>query len=219
MLSVSVHTGSISGMDGVFMFKLFKTCIFCLLAAFLIWFGTVLNDRQTLNGDVIRFHVVADSDSPEDQAVKLEVKDAIVSYLQEKLEPFTDIDQVKAYLNTHLDALREVAEETLERLGVRQKVSVSFEEEAFPVRHYDTFKLPSGIYQSLRIRIGEAQGKNWWCVVFPSLCLPSTTEDFRDTAVGSGFSENLTDTLEKPYQIRFFLLDWWGRVENFLFRR
>jgi stage II sporulation protein R len=179
----------------------------------------LLRDKEQLRDQILRLHVVADSDSPEDQAVKLEVKDAIVSYLQEKLEPFTDIDQVKAYLNTHLDALREVAEETLERLGVRQKVSVSFEEEAFPVRHYDTFKLPSGIYQSLRIRIGEAQGKNWWCVVFPTLCAPRTGEEFRDVAAGSGFSDTLGQTLsnDEGYEVRVFFLDLLGWLENKFF--
>ncbi len=176
----------------------------------------LLRDKEQLREQIVRLHVVADSDSAEDQAVKLEVKDAIVTYLQEKLEGFTDIDQVKAYLSSHLEALKEVAEETLERLGVKDRVSVSFEEEAFPVRYYDTFKLPSGIYQSLRIRIGQAQGKNWWCVVFPTLCIPQTGEEFQDVAAGSGFSDTLSQTLsnEEGYEVRFFLLDLLGWLEN-----
>ena len=176
----------------------------------------LLRDKEQLREGIVRLHVVADSDSAQDQAVKMEVKDAIVAYLQEKLEPFTDMDQVKAYLSTHLEALQEVAEETLERLGVKDRVSVSFEEEAFPVRYYDTFKLPSGIYQSLRIRIGEAQGQNWWCVVFPTLCIPQTGEEFRDVAAGSGFSDTLSQTLsnEDGFEVRFFLLDLLGWLEN-----
>ena len=176
----------------------------------------LLRDKEQLREQIVRLHVVADSDSAQDQAVKLEVKDAIVAYLQEKLEGLTDIDLVKEYLNTHLEALKEVAEETLERLGVKDRVSVSFEEEAFPVRYYDTFKLPSGIYQSLRIRIGQAQGKNWWCVVFPTLCVPQTGEEFQDVAAGSGFSDTLSQTLsnEDGYEVRFFLLDLLGWLEN-----
>ena len=96
----------------------------------------LLRDKQQLREQIVRLHVVAESDSAEDQAVKLKVKDAIVAYLDDKLEGLTDIDQVKAYLSSHLEDLQEVAEETLERLGVKEKVSVSFEEEAFPVRNH-----------------------------------------------------------------------------------
>ena len=176
----------------------------------------LLRDKEQLREQIVRLHVVANSDAAEDQAVKLEVKDAIVSYLQEKLEGMTDIEQVKSYLSEHLEELRVLAEATLERLGVREKVCVSFEKEAFPVRYYDTFKLPSGVYQSLRIRIGQAQGRNWWCVVFPSLCVPQTGEEFRDVAAGSGFTDDLSRTLngETGYEVRFFLLDLLGWLEN-----
>ena len=179
----------------------------------------LLRDKEQLRERIVRLHVVADSDSEEDQSVKLEVKDAVVAYLQEKLEGLTDIEQVKTYLSTHLEALQEVAQETLERLGIKERVSVSFEEEAFPIRYYDTFKLPSGIYQSLRIRIGQAQGKNWWCVVFPTLCVPQSEEEFDDVAAGSGFSDTLSNTLsnEGGYEVRFFLLDLLGWLENNIF--
>jgi len=87
------------------------------------------------------------------------------------------------------------------------------------VRNYDTFRLPAGVYESLRIVIGEGEGKNWWCVVFPELCLPATAEGFESVAVGSGFSEALSGALtgETQYEIRFFLLDCFGRLENFFF--
>ena len=89
------------------------------------------------------------------------------------------------------------------------------------MRQYDTFALPSGVYESLRISIGEAQGKNWWCVVFPSLCMPAVGENFSDAAAGAGFDDGLTNTLQqkKGYEIRFFLLDWLGWLENLLFRK
>ena len=179
----------------------------------------LLRDKEQLRQSIVRLHVVADSDSEKDQAVKLEVKDAIVAYLHEKLEGLTDIEQVKAYLSKHLQALQEVAEQTLERLGVKDRVSVSFEEEAFPVRYYDTFKLPSGVYQSLRIKIGAAEGKNWWCVVFPTLCVPHSGEEFENVAAGSGFSDTLSRTLsnEEGCEVRFFLLDLLGWLENKIF--
>ena len=97
---------------------------------------------------------------------------------------------------------------------------MTFDREAFPVRHYDSFSLPSGVYHSLRISLGSAQGQNWWCVVFPRLCLPAAGEDFQEVAAGGGFSQPLTDTLtqKEGYRIRFFTLDLLGRIENFFFR-
>ena len=104
-------------MDGVFMFKLFKTCVFCLLAAFLVWFGTVLADRQTLNENVIRFHVVADSDAAEDQAVKLKIRDAVVEYLQPVLAELPTAEEARAWLEAHLQEIKAVADWILAENG------------------------------------------------------------------------------------------------------
>ena len=179
---------------------------------------TVLRDKEQIKENLVRLHVVANSDSAEDQAVKLQVRDAVVEYLNAEMADFQDIEQVKAYLSENLQILQEIARQALNDLGIPDEVTVSFEQEAFPIRHYDTFSLPSGVYQSLRIRIGEAEGKNWWCVVFPTLCIPSTQEGFRDVAAGSGFSSELSDTLsgEEGYEVRFFFLDLLGRLENIL---
>jgi stage II sporulation protein R len=92
--------------------------------------------------------------------------------------------------------------------------------EEFSKRVYDTFSLPAGLYESLRIIIGEGEGKNWWCVVFPELCLPATSEGFEETASCAGFPDALTAALEgeEGYEIRFFLLDVLGRLENLIHR-
>ena len=92
--------------------------------------------------------------------------------------------------------------------------------EVFDIRHYDTFSLPAGVYHSLRIIIGEGQGKNWWCVSFPSLCLPATTAGFSDTAVSAGFSAPLVKSLSgnENYEIHFFFLNQLGKLENILFQ-
>ena len=97
---------------------------------------------------------------------------------------------------------------------------VSFLKEEFPSRDYDTFSLPSGIYQSLRVTIGEGEGRNWWCVVFPTLCMGASVWDVEEGAAGGGFSQELTDTItgQKEYKIRFYLLDVLGRLENFFHR-
>ena len=90
--------------------------------------------------------------------------------------------------------------------------------EEFATRYYDTFTLPAGIYEALRITIGEGEGQNWWCVVFPTLCVGATVEEFEETAHCAGFSDGLTGALtgEDGYEVRFFFLDALGKLENFL---
>jgi stage II sporulation protein R len=200
------------------MFKLLKTCIFCLLAAFLVWFGTVLADRQALNDNVIRFHVVANSDSEEDQAVKLQIRDTVMDYLEPIIGELPTAEEAKAWLQEHLEEIKKIADAVLKQHGFSKTASVSLRQEAFDTRFYDTFTMPAGTYDALRITVGEGQGQNWWCVVFPQLCLPAVSEDFEDTAAGAGFSDSLTGALEGEYQVRFFLLDCLGWLENFLFR-
>lgn len=193
-----------------------------LAAAFtaLVMLGMLIADRQRLERDLIRLHVVANSDSGEDQAVKLQVRDAILANLDAQIGSFTDIDQAKAYLAAHLPELERIANQVLEQAGFAERAAVSLTDEEFPTRQYDTFSLPAGIYQSLRVVIGEGEGKNWWCVVFPSLCYGATSADVEDMAVSAGFSDPLANTLtrEDGYEIRFFLLDCLGRVENFFHR-
>ena len=184
----------------------------------LVWVGMLIADRQKLRQELIRLHVVAASDSKEDQAVKLEVRDAVIGALQRELENFRDVDQAKAYLEENLPKIQTIANEVLHQAGFDRNVTVSLCVEEFTTRFYDTFTLPAGLYESLRIVIGEGEGQNWWCVVFPSLCLPATSEGFEDVACGAGFSDTLTDTLEGDHEIRFFFLDALGTLENFLHR-
>ena len=200
--------------------KLAKRVILCLCAAALVWCGALLADRQRLNEDLIRLHVVANSDSEEDQSVKLLVRDAVVSSLEGDLKKLGDVREAKAYLQENLTKIQAVANETLERAGFDQTAVVTLCREAFDTREYDTFSLPAGVYESLRIVIGEGEGHNWWCVVFPTLCLSATTEGFEDTAAAAGFPDSLSAVLEgeKGYEVRFYLLDAMGRLENILFQ-
>jgi len=182
---------------------------------------TAVAQKRTLKESVIRFHVVAHSDDPQDQQLKLLVRDAILERLQPAVVALPDMASAKTYLQENLHQIQEIADNALIAAGSDQRSQVTLEQEAFGVRQYDTFALPSGVYESLRISIGEAQGKNWWCVVFPSLCMPAVGESFSDAAAGAGFDDGLTNTLQqkKGYEIRFFLLDWLGWLENLFFRK
>ena len=197
--------------------KITKILCTSILLLTVLWLADVVKDRQVLSRDLIRLHVVADSDSDSDQQIKLLVRDRITAYLQGEMTSQVSTEEAKAYLQAHLPQLEAEANAVLEEAGVMDRARVTLTREAFPQRHYDTFSLPAGVYESLRITIGQGEGKNWWCVIFPSLCLPAAGEDMADTAAGAGFDDALTGSLqgEKTYQVRFFLLDCFGWLQNF----
>ena len=198
--------------------KAWKQLGVCFLAVMIVWTWALIRDRQMLRQELVRLHVVAASDSAEDQAVKLQVKDAVVNSLKDDLQKLHSAEEASAYLQENLPKIEALSNCVLREAGCDDVANVSLKLEEFPTRDYDTFSLPAGIYQALRITIGEGEGHNWWCVAFPGLCLPATTSGFEDAASCAGLSDGLTATLEeKPgYEIRFWLLDALGRLENFL---
>ncbi len=216
----AVHTGSISVWAVFFMRKLLRRFTFCLLLVVSVWCGSILADRAVLNEELIRLHVVANSDSEQDQNIKLQVRDAVTESLKSDLEKVGDVEAAKAYLQENLPKIQNIANQTLEKAGFDGQAVVTLCKEAFDTRYYDTFSLPAGVYEALRITIGEGAGKNWWCVVFPSLCIPATTDGFSEVAAGAGFSESLNSALtgEETYEVRFYLLDAVGRIQNILFQ-
>ena len=130
-----------------------------------------------------------------------------------------DVEQARAYLQANLPKIQAIANQALEAAGCDCEAVVTLCREAFDTRYYDTFTLPAGVYEALRITIGAGEGQNWWCVAFPTLCLSATSEGFEAEAAGAGFPDSLTGALagEPEYEVRFFLLDALGKLEN-LFR-
>ena len=173
-------------------------------------------DSQALHDQLLRLHVVGASDSKEDQDVKLLVRDAVLRSLEEGLEDLTDPQEAYDYVQRMLPKVESAANRCLEAAGFSDTVAVSLTEEAFPTREYDTFSLPAGVYKALRVVIGEGEGKNWWCVVFPQLCM-GTEAEFVETASVAGLDRELTETLEGDYELRFWLLEKLGEVKNRLF--
>ena len=180
----------------------------------------MLTDRKQLHDGLIRFHVVANSDSEEDQFIKYSVRDAVLESIHMDLMRISDVQEAKEYLQANLPKIRRIVDNTLETLGFEGGCQISLCREAFDIRHYDTFSLPAGVYDSLRIVIGNGQGRNWWCVSFPTLCIPATAKGFSDVAVSSGFSKPLAETLagSEDYEIRFFFLNQLGKLENIFFQ-
>lgn len=201
-------------MDGVFMKKCIKIFVSACLLLSVIGIVDVYMDKKALQDNLIRLHVVGNSNSREDQEIKLQVKDAVVAYLQPLVKDFSDKEQAMVFIAENLTSIQQVANGILEECGVSDRAKVYLRTEAFGTRKYETFSLPAGVYDSLKIQIGEGKGKNWWCVVFPSLCLPATSEGFHDTAVSVGFNNELGNTLAGGKNLRFFILDCLGRIEN-----
>lgn len=199
--------------------RLFKIVSVSLAILLTLSVVSALQDGHTLEEGLIRLHVKANSDTPEDQSLKMQVKDAVTEKLSAALENVVDVEQAESWLRENLGTIQTWAQDALERLGSTQQATVTLEKEAFPTRKYDTFSLPAGIYQALRITLGEGEGQNWWCVVFPSLCQSVTTADFQEAAQAAGFSERVTDTVTEngaAYEVRFWLLDFLGKVKNAL---
>jgi len=217
----AVYTEGISVWTVFFMAKLVKRVGLCLALAAMVWFGGLLADRRKLSEDLIRLHVVADSDSAEDQDIKLLVRDAVLRSLEQDLKNMASMEQARAYLQENLPRIQSIANDVLEAAGMDADAAVSLCREAFDTRTYDTFSLPAGVYESLRIVIGAGEGHNWWCVVFPSLCLPATSDGFAQAAQTAGFPDGLSGTLagEDACALRFYLLDAMGKLENRFFGR
>lgn len=126
--------------------------------------------QQELAREVFRFHVLANSDSKEDQALKMEVKEAIISYMEEELPESDSVETTKKWANQNLKKIEEVAKEIVKREGYTYSIHAEVTTCDFPDKTYGDITFPAGEYEALRVEIGEAKGQNWWCVLFPNLC-------------------------------------------------
>lgn len=131
--------------------------------------------QQHLAGEVLRFHVVANSDSDEDQKLKLQVRDAVLDYFADEMPESGDASQAAAWAREHTDEIEEVGRETLAEAGSDETVSAAVTTCFFPDKTYGDVTFPAGNYEALRVEIGAAEGHNWWCVLYPNLCFLDST--------------------------------------------
>lgn len=167
--------------------------------------------QKALAERLVRLHVVASSDSPEDQAVKLRVRDAVLAQAGLWLEGVEDRQQALEILHAHLPELARIGAETA---GEGVAVTASLEREAwFPTKEYGDFALPAGNYTALRITLGEGEGRNWWCVVFPPLCLGAVSETAAERA--GSFSDGqlrLITGESEGYVVKFRAMELWDAL-------
>ncbi len=191
-------------------------------AALFLAFGLTLTagtwasaSEAALAGQVLRLHVIANSDSDRDQALKLEVRDAVLAQAAPYLEGADSQQAAEAALAPHLDELAQTGRDVLAQAGRDDAVAVSITDTWFPTKAYDGFSLPAGQYRALRVVIGEGRGQNWWGVVFPPLCLGSVTEESVETAAGEALSEDqvaLITGQDGGYVLKFRFIEWWGEL-------
>ena len=186
------------------------------LAAFLASGAAALGSRDAIADKVVRLHVLANSDSEEDQALKLKVRDRVLERATELLEQSENRDQAEECLAEALPELEALAAEEIAANGYDYPVTARLEETSFPTKEYDGFTLPAGKDLALRVVIGEGAGQNWWCVVFPPLCTAASSDVAR-TAMAAGLTEEevgLITEEDQGYVLKFKAVEWWEAMRE-----
>lgn len=196
--------------------------VFCVLTLIAVTLYAVLptGEESALYDGFIRLHVIANSDSEEDQALKLKVRDAILEDVSVLLRDCPDQKRANEILAANTDRLVSTASATVQAEGSTDTVTVLLGKEYYPTRGYDGMRLPAGVYQSLRVCIGNAEGHNWWCVLFPPLCI--RTAEPETQLVEAGFTQGqiriLTENENPRYVLKFRFLEmfaeWKNRFDN-----
>ena len=183
-----------------------RVLIFGLLLAVVLSMAAGFdNECETVRENVLRLHILANSDSEEDQALKLRVRDAVLRETAADFAAAGDREDTVKTAGRLLTKMKTAAEKTLEEAGCRDTVRVSMVNMYFETREYDGAILPAGYYDAVRIELGAAEGHNWWCVLFPQLCIGTATEGPE--------LEQIEKLAEGPeYRLSFALVEWLERL-------
>lgn len=195
--------------------KAWEIALLIGLAVFLLSGALSLQTQEVLSDKVVRLHVLANSDSTEDQDLKLQVRDTVLERATELLEQSADRKEAEGLLRGNLLELERLAEKEIHSNGYDYSVTAELSNTNFPTRKYDGFTMPAGEYLALRIVIGEGKGQNWWCVVFPPLCTAVTT-DVSMTALAAGLSEEEVNLItgEQGYILKLKVVEFWEALQG-----
>lgn len=185
-----------------------RKCLECALGAALVlslftgaYFAKLNAVCAEVRADTLRLHVVANSDSEQDQALKLQVRDRMLGEVDALFENAENQAEALQTARRYLPQLQAAAQRAVKACGSEETVRVKLVRMHFPVTHYSTFSLPAGEYDALRVELGQAKGHNWFCVLYPGLCLPSAEKASYPT-------EEETKLVAGQYEFRFAILDW-----------
>ena len=223
MTENTVHTVASLQEGGVFLrlerkkrLRRWEAALLLALAGWMLLSCRAGYQETELASKVLRLHVLANSDSEADQRRKLQVRDAVLKEAEGYLSGCASVPEARGRLTSHLQDLADTGAEALALAGSRDPVTVSLERAWFPTKGYRDVSLPAGEYQALRVKIGRAEGHNWWCVLFPPLTADAVTErsevtlkeglDREDVALITGADET--------YVLRFKCLEWFGALRK-----
>lgn len=184
-----------------------------VIMAFIILSVLPVHGEEEIYDDLVRLHVIANSDSEEDQTLKLQVRDSIIAAMTDTMNSAHSAEDAAALINASLDEIEETARAAVAEAGYSYDVSAVIGKETYPRRQYGEISLPAGEYTSLRVIIGEGEGHNWWCVLFPPICTAAamgdgaSEEDYISAGLtGDQYALIKNDSAPK-YKVRFKLLE------------
>lgn len=194
--------------------RLFRSVIFALTFCFILMLVPFEGQCREISDKVFRVHILANSDSEADQKLKLRVRDALVNAGEEILKDVDSKEEAERLIEKNIPKLKSIAENVVFQNGYDYPIDLEITNMYFDTRHYGNITMPGGFYDALRVKIGKAEGKNWWCVMFPSLCIYSVSKT-------ETLEENLSDgeykiiSSENEYQYRFKIVEIFTGICNF----
>lgn len=195
--------------------KLFNLSLcFALISAILLSVADFDAKCDDLRQNVLRLHIIANSDNKLDQEVKLKIRDEILKKSEDLFEGVTNLENAKSVANSKCNEFTNIANEVLKENGFSYSAQAKIDKAHFETRVYDDFTLPAGIYDSLIITLGKAEGKNWWCVIFPEICLPTSTGGELSDTVKTDSADIATNN--KEYVARFKIVEIYEKIKNFI---
>ncbi len=184
-------------------------CLGLILAIFFGSFSGFAKKLENLQHDVLRLHILANSDSEYDQNLKLKVRDRLLEESENLFQGCKTLEDMKKRASEQTDTIRMIAKSVLEENGCQADVAVQLAQMKFDTRQYDELTMPAGYYDALRILIGKAEGHNWWCVMYPPLCLPVAEPEIY-------FDTDTVEILENPqkYEVKLKCVELWEDLKN-----
>lgn len=190
--------------------KIWETALLVSLCISLCAGAWAQKRQSSIASSLVRLHVLAHSDDEAEQALKLRVRDAVLEYISPRLLGAENVMQARKVLEREMEGIARAAAAASEG----RAVSVSLGEESYPTKAYEGFKLPAGDYESLRVTLGEGEGQNWWCIVFPPVCLSAVQSAEVQAAMNKEDYALVAD--EAGWELRFKTVELWGELKALL---
>lgn len=199
------HGRKMKGIESILMLGLAFTLISSMM-------GKTVETAGEIRSETLRLHIIANSDSEEDQNLKLKIRDAVIEETGELFAEVSGKTEAVSAAEYSADDIRVIAENVIAAEGFDYSVQVEVTKMWFETRSYDGFTLPAGDYDAVRIIIGAGEGKNWWCVMYPALCIPGAENHIEK------YGENAAFISGSGYEIRFAVIEWIERIKNILIK-